>query len=363
MTLRRPARTLTAISLAAASMLLLGATRSDAAVPLGANGPLVLEFRDSDGEIGLIPIPGPATPYVRRTNDTVDDQTPQLSPDSNKIVWNRAGEIWIQDADGTDRKRLTEPGGDKPDAEPSWSGDGKKIAFRRFDGTQNDIWMMDADGENEIRLTSDPGTEFAPSFSPDSSKIVFVRETGSGSASNEIMLMPAVRNASAVPLTDDSDPDGEPAFSGDGGRIVFRRDTNPTSLDNDIWLMDADGSNEIPLVVTNTQEISPSFSPDGTRIAFSRGRAGSQGADEVFDVSVSGGGERNFTNTPAIDEPALYWGFGGPLPPAPPSPPGILAATTAGAGGAGAGPASGAPKKCRKGRKLRNGKCVKRRKR
>ena len=58
---------------------------------------------------------------------------------------------------------------------PLWAPDGRSIAFLRRPGNPNypgELWVMRADGTGERRLASRSG-EF--SWSPDSSRIVFVR--------------------------------------------------------------------------------------------------------------------------------------------------------------------------------------------
>ena len=58
------------------------------------------------------------------------------------------------DADGGNQQRLTE--NRKNDWSPSWSPDGKRIAFssdRKGDFVNYEIYVMDADGGNLQRLT------------------------------------------------------------------------------------------------------------------------------------------------------------------------------------------------------------------
>ena len=117
-----------------------------------------------------------------------DEQLPAWSPDGAKIAlqWTYGGgtDIYVMDADGTNRTRLT-PGGGVVYAAPAWSPDGTRIAYesnRHQDQTgglefgQYEIYVMDADGTNSRRVTSESGSGTAlrfPTWSPDASQIAY----------------------------------------------------------------------------------------------------------------------------------------------------------------------------------------------
>src|SRR5207249_2885488 len=81
-------------------------------------------------------------------------------------TWN----IYIINADGTNVKQLTR--GAVMNKSPSWSGDGKKIAFDRHPA--NVIVVMDSNGDNPKVV----GTGLDPAISPDGEKILFARPAG-----------------------------------------------------------------------------------------------------------------------------------------------------------------------------------------
>ena len=87
--------------------------------------------------------------------------------------WN--WEIYVMDNHGGNPRNITNnPGADK---HPSWSPDGKRIAFTadRNDREWNrQIYVMDADGGNQQNLSNNDSDEWDPSWSPDGKRILFV---------------------------------------------------------------------------------------------------------------------------------------------------------------------------------------------
>ena len=83
----------------------------------------------------------------------------------NERDGNLAGlEIYVMDADGENPVRLTrDPGSD---GAPCWSPDGTRIAFHTDRDGNTEIYVMDADGENLTNLTQHPMADQVASWSP-----------------------------------------------------------------------------------------------------------------------------------------------------------------------------------------------------
>jgi len=100
---------------------------------------------------------------------------PSLSPDGKRLVFSmQAGRSWhlfMMNVDGSGLMQLSE--GRSIDVQPTWSPDGKWVAFTSNRGDADmrhsqkgnwDIWMIAHDGRHLTRLTTDEARDGAPSF-------------------------------------------------------------------------------------------------------------------------------------------------------------------------------------------------------
>ena len=82
-------------------------------------------------------------------------------------------DIYVMNADGSGTRKLTHNA--RQNAQPAWSPDGRKIAFRSTRNGNREIYVMNTDGSES---GTSPGTRrrTPPSWSPDGRRIAFVSD-------------------------------------------------------------------------------------------------------------------------------------------------------------------------------------------
>jgi hypothetical protein len=210
--------------------------------------------------------------------------------------------VYIANADGTNRTRLTSPL-DRA-ADPAWSPDGSRLAYlSELDGTAQ-IYVMNADGSSPIRLTNAAGSNYAPAWSPDGRKIAFAT---SRDGNTEIYVKNS-EGTGLLNLTQNPAEDSQPAWSPDGSKIVFWSTRDGPG----IYVMNSDGSAVTRLTKSNDSYVidgDPAWSPDGSLLAISRFWCAEWCVQTIFLMSPVDGSVTQLTAVSDCEvhhEPAWY---------------------------------------------------------
>ena len=138
-----------------------------------------------------------------------------LSPLGDAVVYNLSGQIYRQELASGKETKLTESSGRND--WPSFSPDGKRIAFCSSRDGDYEIYICRADGSNVRRLTKSAGLDIRPRWSPDGKSLVF---TSNRDRNYEIYLMASDGSAQRR-LTFCAERDDYASWHPEGNRIVF----------------------------------------------------------------------------------------------------------------------------------------------
>ncbi len=160
---------------------------------------------------------GAPVPILKSTRPIRDHE---ISPDGQWVVFNESGtqeDLFVARTDGTQYRRLTDD--TFRDRGPTWSPDGKQIAFYSDRTGTYELWRVQADGSGLEQVTAFARAANFSAWAPDGSRIAF-----SGVNSRGWYIIPA--QAKALPPTAPEPPfDGSLDFwpfswSPDGTRIA-----------------------------------------------------------------------------------------------------------------------------------------------
>jgi Tol biopolymer transport system component len=253
---------------------------------------------------------------TRLTNNPAQDSFPTWSPDGQKIAferWQDGGrEIYVMDADGSNQTRLTSNKID--DGPPVWSPDGEKIAFSSWSDSDWKIYVMDAGGSNQINLSDTQASDKFPDWSPDSQRITFPTDRD---GNFEIYTMDA-DGEKATNLSYNVGWDDYPAWSPDGQKIAFTKynahDCGVCYGESEIYVMDADGSNQSRLTTSRENDTFSTWSPDGQKIAYQRApdldcdlAKACRGEYDIYVMDADGSNQVNVTHSPETLEESISW--------------------------------------------------------
>ncbi|MCC2639104.1 MAG: protein tolB [Moraxellaceae bacterium] len=224
----------------------------------------------------------------------------------------------LADADGHRPMTLLES--PEPILSPSWSSDGRQVAYVSFESGRPAIWVQPIGSRNRQKLTSFRGLNGAPAWSPDGKRMAL---TLSRDGNPEIYVMDIATQA-LTRVTNHYAIDTEPRWLPDGSGLIFTSDRGGsaqiyrlTLADKSVKRLTFEGSyngrgdispdgrylamvhresgqrfqiavqdlqTQVLTVITQSpQDESPSFSPNGTQLVYAtrRGKYGELGIASV----------------------------------------------------------------------------------
>ncbi|HUF05512.1 MAG TPA: hypothetical protein VMM38_15235 [Aridibacter sp.] len=191
----------------------------DAEATVSPDGKKIVFTSTRDGDLDIYVMDADGKNVKRLTDELGYDGGPFFSPDGKTIVY-----------------RSYHP---KTEAEIAQYKD--RLANNLIEPNNFELWIMDADGSNKKKITDLGDASFAPYFHPDGKKIIF--------SSNHLAKDPQKRNFDLLMVNIDGTGlkqittyesfDGFPMFSPDGKKLVFASNRNGAKQgDTNVFIAD-----------------------------------------------------------------------------------------------------------------------------
>jgi Tol biopolymer transport system component len=171
----------------------------DAEATLSRDGSRIVFTSVRDGDLDLYVMNADGSNVQRLTEDVGYDGGAFFSPDGTRIVYRAhhpTDPVEIEDYRRLLAANLIRPG-------------------------ELDIWIMNADGTDKRRVAELPGADFGPFFHPGGEKIIFSSNLHDPTGRNFDLYLIGTDGTGLERVTVHDDFDGFPMFSPDGTKLVF----------------------------------------------------------------------------------------------------------------------------------------------
>lgn len=239
---------------------------------------------DRNGSLDIYVMKADGSDVRRLTDDPLEEFDPSWSPDGRQIVFtssrnaskprNRRWWLSIMNADGSARSRLYQDSRQAhvSDNSPSFSPDGRGFVFNSRRSGLPDLYIMDADGSSVTKPLGRDRDRRAPSWSPDGRRLAFTGSDRRGYGDDAVYVLD-LEGGRVERLSERRSVYFEPAWSPDGEWIAYIGYADDGPALSHIYAVRPDGTGETILVRATPERFgqrleAPAWSPDGTRIAF-----------------------------------------------------------------------------------------------
>jgi Tol biopolymer transport system component len=148
-----------------------------------------------------------------------------------------------------------------------FSPDGKRVAYGKHWGANQEVFVMDLATGDRVNVSRSPAKDNAPTWSPDGKRIAFTSDRDGGQA----LWTVAPDGSDPRRLTKSDGPKPfTPAWSLDGKEILYYAEKGDNR--DQVWIVGADGSGATNVTHDEEHNIYPGWGPKGTLVFAVKGR-------------------------------------------------------------------------------------------
>jgi tricorn protease len=228
---------------------------------------MVLDLGSGTSRAVDVRVPGDRPKVAPRTVD----QSKNISgwsagPSGKRVAVSARGDLWTAPAENGTPRPLTATNGIF-ERDPSWSPDGKSVAFFDDSTGEYELYVMPADGKGAKRQLTTDGGPFKSdiTWSPDSKRLAYSDKTGT-------LWLVTLEDGARARV--DRNPRSSPmraSFSHDGAWITYARGTEDRDTAN-IWLYEVATGTTTPVTAGMFDDSLPTFDRKGEYLVFASGR-------------------------------------------------------------------------------------------
>lgn len=243
------------------------------------------------------------------------DSCPSFSPDGRKLAFSRwtawaISDLYLLDL-SPDLNPVAEPKrvtvGNWDAASPAWTVDGKSLIFSAHTHSESSLWRVDVSGlDKPQQLATLRDHVILPAISTRRNRLAYAQFSNHHSIWRMEIPTPGGEAKPPRKFISSTRDDLDPEISPDGRKIAF---WSERSGKGEIWICNADGSSPVQLTSWGEQFNSRHlWSPDSSRLVFS---ANIEGHSDIYVVNASDGNPKRLTFTTTTRAANPSWSHDG----------------------------------------------------